>query len=137
MYVSPSVLPSIGMFVAAFVPSVSLSFYWPILFCHTDRVTLPLPLDPVCLPSCSAPLSHFLIFHSCNFRFFIFVRLLLLFYLNFTTNLSAHNFLPTAFRFPLKRTVFIFVLHFLVHCLPGRFIFAQIILVLDFLSSYR
>jgi hypothetical protein len=108
MYVSPSVLPSIGMSVAAFVPSVSLSFYWPILFCHTNRATLPPPLDPMCLHPCGAPLSHFLIFHSCKFRFFIFVRLLLLFYLNFTINLSAHNFLLTAFSFPLKRTMFIF-----------------------------
>jgi hypothetical protein len=137
MYVSPSVLPSAGMSVASFVLSVSMSFYWPILFCHTNRVTLPLPLDPVCLPSCNVPLSHFLIFHSCNFRFFIFVRLLLLFYLNFTINLSAPNFLPRTFRFALKRTVFIFVLHFSAYCLPRRFIFAQIILVLGFLSSYR
>jgi len=104
MCVSPYVLPSIGMSVAAFVPSVSLSFYWPILFCHTNRVTLPLPLDPMCLPSCNAPLSHLLIFHSCNFRFFIFVRLSLLFYSNFTIHLTAHNFLLTAFSFPLKRT---------------------------------
>jgi hypothetical protein len=137
MYVSLSVLPFIGMSVAAFVPSVSLSFYWPILSCHTSRVILPLPLDPMCLPSCSAPLSHFLIFHSCNFRFFIFVRLLLLFYLNFTINLSARNFFPAAFSFPLKRSVFISVLHFSVYCLPRRFIFAQIILVLGFLGSYR
>lgn len=137
MYVSLSVLPSIGMSVAAFVPSVSLSFYWPILFCHTNRVTPPLPLDPVCLPSCSVPLPHFLIFHSCNFRFFMLVWLLLLFYLNFKTNFSAHNFLPTTFRSPLKRTVFISVLYFSVYCLPRRLIFAQIVLVLGFLSSYR
>jgi hypothetical protein len=137
MYVSPSVLPSIGMFVAAFVPSVSLSFYWPILSCHTNRVTPPLALDPMCLPSRSAPLSHFLGFHSCDFRFFIFVWLLLLFYLYFTINLSAHIFLPTAFRFPLKRTVFTFVLHISVYSLLRQFIFAQIIIVFGFPSSYR
>jgi len=137
MYVSPSALPSIGMSVAAFVPSVSMSFYWPILFCHTNCVTLPLPLDPMCLHSCSVPSSHFLIFYSCNFRFFIFVRLLLLFYLNFTIIFFAHNFLLITFRLSSKRAVLISVLHFSVYCLPRRLIFAQIVLVVRFLRSYR
>ena len=120
------------------------SVYWNVCGCiRSISVTALLLANPFlshqsCYPTASPRANvcpfvqcttvSFLDFSSFNFRFFIFVLLLLLFFLNFTINLSAYNFFLTDFRFPLKHSVFIFILHFSVYFLPRRFIFAQPIL---------
>lgn len=74
----------VGMSVAVFVPSVSLSLYLPILFCHTNCAILPLPPEPTWLPSCSLSLSRSMIFYSFNFRFSYFYRC-------FVVSFNIHN----------------------------------------------
>jgi hypothetical protein len=81
-----------GMSVAVFVPSVSLSLYLPILFCHTNCAILPLPPEPMWLPSCSLSLSRSMIF-ILSISVSHISTAVLLFHLIFTINTSAYGLL--------------------------------------------
>jgi hypothetical protein len=89
------------------------------------------------LSSCSVPLSHFLIFMLSTSAFSYLYGFCCYFFKLYNKSICLWILLFTAIGLLLQQSVAIFVLDFPVYFLFPLFIFAQIILLFDFLSSHR